>query len=367
MPGRATVGYGSRHAAPLRGASDPVGIGSQASSVLAQLLADSRNCVGDATLDLAWHSIGLEGARNLAEGLRGNGKVTSLNLSCNSIGDGGALPLAAAIRAPGTALRSLQLAQNRLGDPAAIALADMLQANATVEELALNGNEIGNEGASALATAIQRNVTLRRLWIADNCIGDAGTDAIAAAAQPAAKAEQLTVLWLGKQRAPARPSALSTPGPAWGAVKVVPVYQRHASTTAHRTAPDRVGTTIAMLQRQQEQELSRREAEGESAAASYGVVLAESLDSDFSRYAQLEQEIARLRVSHDRLEGASAAAAAATRESGTKSARLAKGVEHRFNRAPWDGVPSWNAVDGKPTALPIEPAAAVVKPEMLQR
>ncbi len=64
-----------------------------------------------------------------------------------------------------------------MGNAGAVALAALLGANKTVEELDLSGNEIGDEGVVALAGLLEKG-TLKVLNIEGNKVGDTGIAAL---------------------------------------------------------------------------------------------------------------------------------------------------------------------------------------------
>ena len=79
----------------------------------------------DAGIEVAlpWRCIEFGGARMLAEMVqRHPAVIVTLNLSCNNIGDAGAMALASALCAPGCAVCQLQLDQNNVGDDGALEL-----------------------------------------------------------------------------------------------------------------------------------------------------------------------------------------------------------------------------------------------------
>jgi hypothetical protein len=76
----------------------------------------SQNQLGDSLAGLG-DSMGMDaGLVSLATGLASNGSVTTLQAAANSIGNAGATAIAEALRADGTALRTLNLSKNAIGD-----------------------------------------------------------------------------------------------------------------------------------------------------------------------------------------------------------------------------------------------------------
>ena len=72
----------------------------------------------------------------------------------------------------------MRLGSNRLGDQDATAIADALKVNGALTTLDLDYNEIGDHGATAIADALKVNGVLTTLWLTNNKIGDQGASAI---------------------------------------------------------------------------------------------------------------------------------------------------------------------------------------------
>ena len=235
-------------------------------------MAQAATAAGEeATLAVPWSCIELEGAAALGRVLRGNAAITSVNLSMNALGDGGALALAAAVRGPRSALRALNLSSNKIGDSGAAAVASLLAA-CPLDELTLSGNAIGDLGANSLAQAVQASATIQRLYLGDNNIGDAGADSLADAL--AARPKQIAVLWLGHQRPPLDPPPVPVEAP-----------------------PERLEGAVAAMERRIEQELARKETWPSTSA--YGNKLAEARESSLSSAARLEAASMELRARLD--------------------------------------------------------------------
>ena len=97
-------------------------------------------------------TIDAPGVEALAEGLRTNGALKTLDLSSNSIGDAGAQALAEALKT-NEALTQLFLRSNSIGDAGAQALAEALKTNEALTMLDVDFNSIGDAGAQALDEA----------------------------------------------------------------------------------------------------------------------------------------------------------------------------------------------------------------------
>ena len=97
------------------------------------------------------------------------GNLTSLDLRSNSLCDGGANALAAAlVRLPSLAV--LHLADNRIDDEGAMSIAGALPQCGALVTLGLAGNGIGDAGVEALA-AMLPETKLRRLELDGNPYG----------------------------------------------------------------------------------------------------------------------------------------------------------------------------------------------------
>lgn len=129
----------------------------------------------DVTLDLHDCNLGVNGARALAGIASFPGCVTSLNLTCNKIGDEGAAAIAGSPTL--SHLTSLDLGSNEIGDDGAVAIAGSSTLT-SLTKLHVGGNRVGPEGAAALAGS----GTLTRLTslnLGYNNLGDEGAVAIA--------------------------------------------------------------------------------------------------------------------------------------------------------------------------------------------
>lgn len=143
---------------------------------------------GISRLDASWNRIGAHGAAALASSLTTPGcGVAVLRLECNDLGDAGAAAIAEALpRCP--TLRALDVAANRIGSAGGIRLASALP-RCNLERLELGRNFLGPRGASALADALllQANSPshglgrLQSLGLSVNRIRDGGALAAAAA------------------------------------------------------------------------------------------------------------------------------------------------------------------------------------------
>jgi hypothetical protein len=131
------------------------------------------------------NNIGDEGAKAIAEALKVNVVVTTVDLGDNSIRVEGAIAIAEALKV-NAVLTKLYLRNNYIHVhvsrvSGAKAIAEALKVNAVVTELDLGANNIGNEGAEAIAEALKVNAVLTKLWLVSNNISADGAKAIAEA------------------------------------------------------------------------------------------------------------------------------------------------------------------------------------------
>lgn len=151
--------------------------------------------------------VGPECAKGIVLALALNERFTSLNLACNTLGNGGAAIIARVLpehrtlihldlsandigHAGGNALfEALQVnrsvtyldlsskpgsLRNHLARYNALALERLLNANPVLSKLSLMGNSLGPEGAAGLARGLSKNTTLLSLDLAGNDLGPRG-------------------------------------------------------------------------------------------------------------------------------------------------------------------------------------------------
>ena len=117
-------------------------------------------------------------ARHYHAGLRRNCTLRALRCAdCGLFEPSG--HAAAATLAWSTALTSLDLSRNSIGAGGATALAEALVDHGSLTALELGGNVFGAEAGTAFALALRRNARLARCGLADNSMADAAADAFA--------------------------------------------------------------------------------------------------------------------------------------------------------------------------------------------
>ena len=116
----------------------------------------------------------------IADALKNNSSVLSIDLGGNLIGDAGAEALACVLMRPDCSVQTLDLKANRIGDTGAVAIAEALRRpDCSVQTLDLENNQIGAAGAAALAETLKTNRSVRTLDLSSNLIGAACAAALA--------------------------------------------------------------------------------------------------------------------------------------------------------------------------------------------
>ncbi|KAF9933676.1 hypothetical protein BGZ67_004171 [Mortierella alpina] len=129
------------------------------------------------TLDLRSNAIGDSGAKALGEALKTNSTLTTLDLTNNSIGDDGAKALGKALKTNST-LATLDLRGNLIWLKGLLEFMELFRTNSTLTTLDLRENKIKSDVANAFAEAFKTNSTLITLDFANNSIGDDGAKAL---------------------------------------------------------------------------------------------------------------------------------------------------------------------------------------------
>ena len=139
------------------------------------------------TLNLLDNNIGAAGAKDIAEALKVNTSLTTLNLLSttlifgrNNIVAAGAKDIAEALK-ENTSLTTLDLSWNYIGDAEARDIAEALKVNTSLITLNLDGNNIGAAGAQYISEALKENTSLTTLYLCSNNIRNAGVKYIAKA------------------------------------------------------------------------------------------------------------------------------------------------------------------------------------------
>lgn len=110
--------------------------------------------------------------QSLADALRINTGLESLDLTDNYIDECGAIEIARALR-HNSSLRKLAFAENTIGDEGAKEFANTLRYNSTLFYLDMFNTEIDDEGGQALIDVVLRNNTIRYLNLSGNDLSNA--------------------------------------------------------------------------------------------------------------------------------------------------------------------------------------------------
>eukprot|EP01120_Amphizonella_sp_Union-15-10_P004305 TRINITY_DN14935_c0_g1_i1.p1 TRINITY_DN14935_c0_g1~~TRINITY_DN14935_c0_g1_i1.p1 ORF type:complete len:523 (+),score=103.03 TRINITY_DN14935_c0_g1_i1:85-1653(+) len=129
-------------------------------------------------LDLPNKRIGPIRARILAEGIKSNKSLVSLNLLINHLGHEGIKIISESI-AHHPNLKQLDLGCNNIGSDGCKALGDSLSQNKSLKTLSLYNNNIGPEGVKYLLYSLAFNKTLTHLYLGANNLGTEGAKALA--------------------------------------------------------------------------------------------------------------------------------------------------------------------------------------------
>jgi len=129
------------------------------------------------TLDLSYNYFGNLGAASIAEALKVNSTLKSLNLGSNWIEDSGAASIAEALKVNSTLL-SLSLHYNAIKDSGAASIAEALKVNSSLTHLYLYINNVRDSGAMSLGEALKVNSTLTLLRLDKDKLGESGKKAL---------------------------------------------------------------------------------------------------------------------------------------------------------------------------------------------
>lgn len=132
------------------------------------------------SIQLDWHQIGPVGAEKLVSAIQEN-HLQCFSLSGNPIGNAGAIHFANSLKTPSFKLECLYLNRCRITAEGAVTLAESLKTNKALKTLDLRDNNIGDAGAIALAEAIKHNQSLEKIFLNGNHISDIGAIALAQA------------------------------------------------------------------------------------------------------------------------------------------------------------------------------------------
>jgi Ran GTPase-activating protein (RanGAP) involved in mRNA processing and transport len=121
--------------------------------------------------------------RCIAQGLRENKSLRSIDLSHCRLGDQGVSVLANGLGSSNKTLKDLFVSDNQITANGLAVLLDLVGSNLPISKLDLAGNPLGTEGANVLANKLGRNMIphLKKVWIERCGVGDNGLERIASA------------------------------------------------------------------------------------------------------------------------------------------------------------------------------------------
>lgn len=129
------------------------------------------------SLDMSLNCIGPEGGVKLAEALKVNCALKEIYLYGNLIEDRGAIAFGEMLRYNRT-LAWVSLSDCQIEDEGGKVIAEALKGNKTIKEMYLRYNQFGDETAIVLAEALKTNKILKELFIRYNMITDRGAEQI---------------------------------------------------------------------------------------------------------------------------------------------------------------------------------------------
>jgi cortexillin 1/2 len=133
------------------------------------------------SLDLSDNKIDDKGIVDIANALASKHGLTTLNLSGNNISKVGVAALLQAFGPGQHALLEIHLNRNNLGDDGAAQIAELIKANPHLTTINISGNKIGNRGAQAIADAFHSDSDVITIDLSDNEIGTEGALALSKA------------------------------------------------------------------------------------------------------------------------------------------------------------------------------------------
>jgi hypothetical protein len=118
-------------------------------------------------MDVGWNNMGTEGISALSKVIENhNSSLSSLTLTWNRLEADGAKILAKALQS--SKIRQVELGGNQLGDAGTVAIAEMLKTNEYLTTMEVRRCEIGDIGAKALISAFKVNEKIEIFAIDDN-------------------------------------------------------------------------------------------------------------------------------------------------------------------------------------------------------
>jgi Ran GTPase-activating protein (RanGAP) involved in mRNA processing and transport len=141
---------------------------------LVTILLENHAHTNIETLSLPRNDLTLNAAQAIARLLYANATIQNLNLSYNSLGYQGAQALVQPLVSANTTLVCLNLTHNDLGPRGAASIATLLAHTTAVRELRLGNNHFGSRGIRVLAPKLTACTSLLHLDVSHNHLGSQG-------------------------------------------------------------------------------------------------------------------------------------------------------------------------------------------------
>lgn len=148
---------------------------------LCTLCKTLQTCPRITMLNLSSVNAGAQGAKHLADALRGSSlqrSVEHLVFGHNHIGPDGCIAIAEAVGRRCRKIQTLRLHANKIMSDGAVALSKELFTHTSLAVLDIGSNAIGDRGCEMISEYIAENSALRRLNLDDNLFTERGSEAL---------------------------------------------------------------------------------------------------------------------------------------------------------------------------------------------
>lgn len=157
-----------------------------------------RACISHATeVVLSHYGLGKRGAEALARSLAKHVHICTLDLSDNGLGGEGVTSVLTALQQRNAApsLRFMSLRQNQAGQEGAEAVAEFLRSNHPLASLDLSSNALCSKGAGTISDGLLSNSTVTSLSLESNDIDSEGVEHLAKALATNRSLTSLSLEW----------------------------------------------------------------------------------------------------------------------------------------------------------------------------
>ena len=150
-------------------------VGQLGMKTLSRMLTNNRTME---SLFLGMNNIGPKGAAYLAFAIKHNYTLRLLHINDNQIGPNAASLLFDQLRDDNRTIENLNLAWNSIGIQGAKDLTEVFKKNDVLTDIDLSGNQIGSDGVILLANSLSYNISLNKIDLSNNRIDDSGAYAM---------------------------------------------------------------------------------------------------------------------------------------------------------------------------------------------